>query len=329
LVQVPDATDLYTTSDGSVEVNYPLKTLAKFKDQGAGGLVSKAGQVTTLQFPSFIFTFAKGPWSGLTAYHAALKQFGYAPQAAPPGHWPAWWSWPLVDTWGQQMVDGAQRTSPLYTTAWVRRYVASWRARYGQSRITLVVDAQWQDRIGEAQPSPRFGGVAGLRRLIAGFHAEGIHLLLWWPLWVLGSKCAGATGRAAVGCATSPGQLSKAHRRGIDPTATSFGPTPLAEIKLMLGRGPEDLGADGLKIDWGQLTPDPNLVSFPRPRLGVGAAGLLRYLQMIYGDAQSVHKGALIESSAVAPQYGGTSSCQELCKSHPGGRFKSGGSFLR
>jgi hypothetical protein len=38
----------------------------------------------------------------------------------------------------------------------------------------------------------------------------------------------------------------------------------------------------------------------------VGAAGLLRYLQMIYGDAQSIHKGALIESSAVAPQYGGT-----------------------
>jgi len=51
------------------------------------------------------------------------------------------------------MVDGAQRTSRLYTTAWVRRYVASWRARYGQSRITLVVDAQWLDRIGEAQPT--------------------------------------------------------------------------------------------------------------------------------------------------------------------------------
>jgi DNA-directed RNA polymerase specialized sigma24 family protein len=28
-------------------------------------------------------------------------------------------------------------------------------------------------------------------------------------------------------------------------------------------------------------------------------------------------------------QPGRGSSCQELCKSHPGGRFKSGGSFLR
>ncbi|HVB52994.1 MAG TPA: hypothetical protein VNF24_02225 [Candidatus Acidoferrales bacterium] len=306
LVQVPDATDLYTSSDGSVEVNYPLATLATFKDSGAGGLVSKTGGVATLRFPSFVFTFANGPWSGLTAYHSALQQLGYAPQAAPPGNWPSWWSWVLVDTWGQQMVDGAARTAPTYTTAWVRRYVASWRAHYGQSKITLVIDAQWQARIGEAQPSQRFGGVAGMRRLIAAFHAEGIHVLLWWPLWVLGSKCPGLTGQAARGCATRSGRLNSHHRHLIDPTAPAFGPKLLSEVQMMLGRGPRDLGADGLKIDWGQLTPDPNLVHFARPRFGLGAAALLRYLQAIYGDAQQVHKGALIESSAVAPQYGGT-----------------------
>jgi len=306
LVQVPDATDLYTTSDGSVEVNYPLATLAKIKDQGPGGLVGQNGGVPLLKFPSFVFTFSNGPWTGLTAYHSALQKLGYAPQAAPPGHRPSWWSWPLVDTWGQQMVDGAARTSPTYTSAWVRKYVAAWKARYGQSKITLVLDSQWQARIGEAQPSQRFGGVAGLRRLIAAFHAQGIHVLLWWPLWVLGSKCQGLKGPAPLGCATRPHQLIPTHRKLIDPTATSFGPTLLGEIRTLLGRGPAEVGADGLKIDWGQLTPNPNLVHLARPQLGVGAAALLRYLQMIYTDAEQVRRGALIESSAVAPQYGGT-----------------------
>jgi hypothetical protein len=306
LVQVPDATDLYTSSDGSVEVNYPLGTLARFKDEGAGGLVGRTGGVPLLKFPSFVVTFANGPWTGLTAYHSALQNLGYAPQAALPGYRPSWWSWPLVDTWGQQMVEGAARTSPLYTASWVRKYVAAWKARYGQSKITLVLDSQWQARIGEAQPSSRFGGVAGLRRLIAAFHDQGIHVLLWWPLWVLGSKCKGLTGPAALGCATRPDQLIPNHRKLIDPTAASFGPTLRAEIRTLLGRGPGDVGADGLKIDWGQLTPDPNLVHLARPQLGVGAAALLRYLQMIYTDAQQVRRGTLIESSAVAPQYGGT-----------------------
>lgn len=306
LVQVPDATALYTSSDGSVEVNYPLATLAAFKDHGAGGLVGMTGGVPLLKFPSFVFSFANGPWTGLTAYHSALQKLGFAPQAAPPGHWPSWWSWPLVDTWGQQVVDGAQRTSALYTTAWVHNYVNGWKARYGQSKITVVIDAQWQARIGQAQPSSRFGGVAGLRRLISAFHSQGIHVLLWWPLWILGSKCPGLTGRAAVGCTTKPNQTTLNRRRLIDPTASSFRPTVLAAMRLMLGRGPGQLGADGLKIDWGQLTPNPNLVHFARPQLGLGAAALLRYLQTIYADSQQVHSGALIESSAVAPQYGGT-----------------------
>jgi hypothetical protein len=306
LVQVPDATELSTDSDGSVEVNYPLATLATFKDRGAGGLVGRAGGVPVLGFPSFVFSFASGPWRGLTAYHSALRALGYAPQAAPPGHWPSWWSWPLVDTWGEEVVDGAERTSPLYTAAWVRSYVAAWTARYGQRRITLVIDAQWQARIGEAQASPRFGEVAGLRQLIAELHAGGIHVLLWWPLWILGRNCPGLTGPAAAGCATRPQHVRLDRRHLIDPTAVSFGPALLAQMRTLLGRGPDDLDADGLKIDWGQLTPDPNLVHFARPQLGVGAAALLRYLQMTYTDAQKVHRGALIDSSAVAPQFGGT-----------------------
>ena len=306
LVQVPNATRLALLPNGSVTVNYPLSVLATFPDSGAGGLVGKAAGVRLLGFPAFVFTFSGGPWTGLTAYHSALKLLGYAPQAAPPGRWPTWWSWPLVDTWGQQVVDGAARTSRRYTTAWARSYVAGWRSKYGLSRVTLVLDAQWQEQIGRAAPSDGFGGISGLRQLILAFHREGIHVLLWWPLWILGTRCSAGGGASAEVCSTHPAALPWHHRRLIDPTVTSFPAQLRSEITTALGRGRQDLGADGLKIDWGQLTPDPSLVRFAHPKLGLGAAALLRYLSLIYSDAQAVHKGALIDSSAVAPQFGGT-----------------------
>lgn len=312
LVQVPNATQLTILPNGSVAVNYPLAILATFRDTGAGGLVAGTAGVPMLGLPSFVFSFSSGPWTGLTAYHSALKVLGYAPQAAPPGSWPAWWSWPLVDTWGQQVVDGASRTSPRYTTAWARSYVAGWRSKYGLRRITLVLDAQWQEQIGRATPSDGFGGVSGLRKLIAAFHREGIHVLLWWPLWILGSRCTAGGGASTEGCSALPLALPWHHRRLIDITAGSFPAQLRSEITTMLGRGPQDLGADGLKIDWGQLTPDPNLVRFAHPGLGLGAAALLRYLTLIYSDAQAVHRGALIDSSAVAPQFGGTTDMLRL-----------------
>ncbi|HVC23303.1 MAG TPA: hypothetical protein VNH82_07770 [Candidatus Dormibacteraeota bacterium] len=312
LVQVPDATQLSLSPNDAVTLNYPLATLASITDTGAGGRVGWSGGSPLLRFPTFVVTFASGPWTGLTAYHSALQRMGFAPQAVPPGHWPEWWMRPLVDTWGDQVEGGAWRTSPLFTTAWVRNYVTAWESKYGQRQITLVIDSQWQARIGEAVPSARFGGVAGLRRLIASFHAQGIHVLLWWPLWSLGSKCVGLSGRAGRMCATPPDQRTDAGIGMIDPTAPSFGPQLLSEMRLILGHGPGQLGADGLKIDWGQLTPDPLKVQLARPQLGVGAAALLRYLQMIYTDAQRVQKGALVESSAVAPQFGGTLSMLRL-----------------
>lgn len=312
LVQVPDATHLYVNADGSVGVNYPLRLLATIRDRGAGGLVGHSGGRPLLAFPAFVFTFSSGPWNGLTAYHDALQSLGQAPQASPPGTWPAWWSYPIVDTWGQQMVAGAARTSSLYTSAWVRRFVSAWRARFGQRRITVVLDSQWQARIGEAQPSSRFGGVAGLRRLVSEFHQEGMKVVLWWPLWILGADCPGLTGKAALGCATNPNHAAAGVRRRIDPTAPGFAATTLAQMRLLLGHGPGEIGADGLKIDWGQLTPDPNVVRLSRPQLGVGAAALLLYLTTIHTDANQVAPGSLIESSAVAPQFGATTNMIRL-----------------
>ncbi len=316
LVQVPDATKMALAPDGAVVVNYPLPVLAGFRDRGAGGVVALGPRGRLLGFPSFLVTFGSTLWGALAAYRAGLAQLGAAPVAAPPGRRPAWWSEPLVDTWGQQMATGLDRGAPGYTAAWVRRYVATWIARFRVRPITVVIDSQWQARLGSAEPRAAFGGIAGMRRLIAKFHHEGLHVLLWWPLWV---------DRATVIPRQVPALLDRRritvpapHSLGwpVDPTAPSFAARLRREVALALGRGPEGLGADGLKVDWGSWVPDPATHRFARPQLGVGAAALARWYRLLYADAQQVHPAALIDTSAVAPQFGGFTDLIRLYDSH-------------
>ena len=303
LVQVPNATALALTDRGAVSVNYPLSLLAQIKDQGAGGRVSppagvpgQPGNGTWLGFPAFVVTVADTTSQGLAAYHDALAHLGEAPVAAPPGRRPAWWSQPMVDTWGQQLVTRASRDSPKFTAAWVRSFVASWRQQFGIDHFTLVIDAQWQAKLGHTTPSSRFGGVAGMRLLIQELHAQGVKVMLWWPLW--------------------KNQTVPGRHVPVDPTAPGFQAQISRQMTELLGTGPRDLGADGLKLDWGFLVPPPSQEHLSRPQLGIGAALLLRYMTDLSRAAWKANPGAVVDGSAVAPQFGGTEDTLRLYDAH-------------
>jgi len=303
LVQVPNATALALTDRAGVSVNYPLSLLATIRDQGAGGRVpppagvpGQPGDGVWLGFPAFVVTVAATTSQGLSAYHDALAQLGEAPVAAPPGKRPGWWSQPMVDTWGQQLVTGASRASAKFTAAWVRNFVASWRQQFGIDHFTLVIDAQWQAKLGHATPSARFGGVAGMRLLIQQLHAQGVKVMLWWPLWM----------DQAV-----PGQ-----RLRVDPTAPGFQAQISRQMTELLGSGPGDLGANGLKLDWGFLVPPPGQEHLARPQMGIGAALLLRYMTDLSQAAWKANPGAVVDGSAVAPQFGATEDTLRLYDAH-------------
>ncbi len=289
LVQLPNARRLAVTAAGAVSVDYPLATIRQFADRGAGGrTAAPAGPVgqrgTWLRFPAFALTLAGGWEGGLRAYGAALRSLKAATAAAPPGARPSWWYWPIVDTWGQQWVTGEARTDEDFTAAWVRRYVDLWRQRFGIRHFTVVIDAQWQQSLGRSLPSTRFGGVAGMRRLIAELHAQGLRVLLWWPLWIKSSV---------------KGQTPT----WIDPTAAGYPAHLAAQIRQLVGTGPTGLGADGLKLDWGAMIPPDR--TFADPTLGIGAAALYRYMALISRDAWAARPTAVIDGSAMAPQFGG------------------------
>ncbi|MHB1527586.1 MAG: hypothetical protein ACYCZN_15170 [Candidatus Dormibacteria bacterium] len=303
LVQVPNATALSLTSAGGLSVNYPLSVLARIRDQGAGGRVTppagvpgQPGGGLWLGFPAFVVTLGGTAPQGLAAYHDALSQLGEAPVAAPPGQRPGWWSQPMVDTWGQQLVSGAGRNSPAFTANWVRNFVTSWRQQFGVAHFTLVIDAQWQAKLGHTTPSPRFGGVPGMRLLIQQLHAQGVRVLLWWPLW--------------------KDQAGPRQHLRVDPTSPGFPAQTARQMAVLLGTGPGDLGADGLKLDWGFLVPPPSQERLVRPQLGIGAALLLRYMTVLSKAAWKADPGAVVDGSAVAPQFGGTEDTLRLYDAH-------------
>ena len=289
LLQVPNATQLDVSSRGQVMVNYPLSVLARIQDQGAGGRISaprvagdSAAVGTWLRFPEFVVTLASNWLTGLSTYHDALASFGAATVAAPPGARPSWWSWPLVDTWGQQLVTDAARKDNEFTAGWVLRYVALWRQKFHLKHFTVIIDAQWQSTLGSATPSSRFGGAAGMRHLVDQLHAQGLKVLLWWPLWVVPQ---GPVGKVKA-----------------DPTSAQFATTLARQMSTVLGRGKQGLHVDGLKLDWGSLIPGAS--HYSRPQLGVGAAALLRYMRLLAQDAWRVRPAAVIDASAMAPQFG-------------------------
>ncbi|OYV75062.1 MAG: hypothetical protein B7Z70_11235, partial [Acidithiobacillus ferrivorans] len=216
--------------------------------------------------------------------------------AAPPGRRPSWWSWPMVDTWGQQLLTGAARNSPKYTAAWVLNFASQWRQQFHVRHFTLVIDAQWQARLGDPTPSSRFGGFSGMKALIARLHSEGIRVMLWWKLWT--------------------DQLPDGKVVRYDPTQPGFTTLLSSQVDQMVGPGPSSLGADGLKLDWGFLVPPPSAEQLARPQLGLGAAVLLRYMRILSSAAWRADPTSLIDASAVAPQFGGTEDTLRLYDAH-------------
>jgi hypothetical protein len=287
LVEVPAATSMRLGDDGGVVVDYPPFLARAGVDLGAG-----APQAGMVRFPEFVATMEPDPWSGLRAYHDALSPRGESAAASPPGSRPGWWSQPMVDTWGEQVATKAARSSPLYTAEWVRDYVAEWKRRFGGGPITVVIDSRWQQQIGSAQPDPvRFGGIAGMRALVDALHAEGDRVLLWWPLW--------ARNIARVPPATAVFRRSARADQIVDPTARGFQDETAATMTTLLGSGPGELAADGVKLDWGYDIP----LTLADPSLGWGASALYRYLAVLHAAAHAVRHEALVDASAAAPQF--------------------------
>jgi hypothetical protein len=302
LVQIPNANVMSITTSGGVRINYPVATLAGIADAGNGG--THGGLI---RFPELAITFGHDPYSALASYGRLVTRLDGSRRSSRP----RWWRRPLVDTFGQQDLDGVTngKNPSGFTAAYVRRFAHSYQRRFGVHNATLVIDATWQKdpgplrQVGDPEPGPLFGGYTGMRRLIDSLHHSGFRVLLWWQSWLaLPGSYADRMGVVDGGCRTA--QCPPGSRYGtIDPTSPGFPTYVRAVTRRLLGSGRGDLNADGLKMDFTFLVPSPGGFPWSNPSLGIGLAASHRYFATFLRDAHQVKRSALLTASIAAPQF--------------------------
>lgn len=304
LVQVPNADTMSITSSGAVAIDYPLATLATIQDTGAGGLHGGL-----IRFPELALTFGNDPYGVLGGYADLLTQLHA--NAAQSGSRPAWWQWPLVDTFGQQTLDGVTNwlNPGGYTATWVANFARLYQQRFGVHHATIIIDATWQQNpgsrreVGDPQPGAQFGGYSGMRHLIDSLHHEGFKVLLWWQSWrALPGSYADRMGVVEGGCRTNPCPPGTPYGT-VDPTSAGFPAYVRAVTRRLLGTGPGDLDADGLKMDFTYFLPPVDSFPWSHPAQGIGLAASQRYFALFRHDARLVKPDALLTAGIAAPQF--------------------------
>ena len=306
LVQVPNASTMRITQSSGVAIDYPVATLARIHDTGSGGLYDGL-----VRFPELALTVGRDPYGVLAGYANLLAQLHRT--ATHSSTRPAWWRQPLVDTFGQQTLDNATNwlNTKGYTAAWVTRFAHRYQQRFGTRHATLIVDATWQKNPGplrsegDPEPGKLFGGYTGMRRLIDSLHHEGFKVLLWWESWrALPGSYAARMGIVHGGCRTTQCPGSRYGR--IDPTSAGFPAYVRTVTRRLLGNGPGDLNADGLKLDYAYLEPSVDTFPWSNPARGIGLAAAHRYFATFHHYAHLVKPDALLSAGIATPQFADT-----------------------
>jgi hypothetical protein len=169
-----------------------------------------------------------------------------------------------------------------------------WLARLAEHGVvpgTVVVDDRWQRAYGTGEPDERHW--PDLRAWIAGRHAAGQRVLLWWKAW-------DPTGLPPDECVTDLAGTPVA----ADPGSPSYLGRLIGIITGLLG--PHGLDADGLKIDFTQRAPTGHGLLRPGapPDAPWGIAALHRMLDTVYRAAKSAKPDALVVTHTPHPGFG-------------------------
>lgn len=226
-------------------------------------------------------------YSGLRAHRADLVARGFAPEPEARDE-PEWWREPIFCGWGAQCHlarDDARIAADFATQERYDEFLAELDA-HGLVPGTVVIDDKWQDAYGTNRPDA--AKWPDLRGWIAGRHARGQRVLLWWKAW-------DPEGLDPELCVRDPDGRPVA----VDPT------NPLARDELrrvvaaMLGA--DGLDADGLKVDFTARTPRGRALSTDGD--GWGIALLHELLRVVYAAAKEAKRDALVITHTPHPGF--------------------------
>lgn len=250
-----------------------------------------------------------GPWRspavilapGLAEAYGAIgavtrARRGRAPSVAVATSRPAWWLEPMFCGWGAQVAAAAVEANPPGALARQDRY-DPWLATLADAGIvpgTVVIDDKWQHTYGANEPDT--AKWPDLRGWIDERHANGQRVLLWWKAW-------DHEGLPHEACVVNEAGIPVA----ADPTSPVYESVLRASVRSMLGDGPAELGADGLKIDFTAQTPSGASLKTAAERAGRtgpwGVALLHRLLAIVAGEARRVRPDALLITHTPDPLF--------------------------
>jgi hypothetical protein len=232
--------------------------------------------------PTIRLSFGDDPYRMLSTYRSRLVDEGLLPDTRNGTAAPDWWREPIFCGWGAQCAaataDGRSIThAPTYATqanydAWLDHLEAN-----GVVPGTVVVDDGWAARYALPEPHPeRWPDMVGW---IRDRHARGQRVLLWWKAW-------DTSGLPTDLCVRTPGGSPVT----VDPNHPDAMRAVTQGIRTMLD--PNELGADGLKIDFTARTPSGESLAHEPGDWGVGL--LRRLLSGLRDAAKATRPDALL-----------------------------------
>jgi hypothetical protein len=273
------------------------------------GRTSVAGSFRT---PALVLRRVSDPWDALAVHRDDLVTRGFAPDR-PATTAPGWWTEPIFCGWGAQCAaaplpgqpsshpyllrDLGPATPPpgLPTAPDLARQdrYDGWLAGLAEHGVvpgTVVVDDRWQLHYGTAEPDP--DRWPDLRAWIAGRHAAGQRVLLWWKAWDPG-------GLPAAECVTDPAGTPVA----ADPGSAAYRKRLASIVTTLLS--PDGLDADGFKVDFTQRAPVGRGLRRPGAPAGApwGIAALHQLLATLYGAAKAAKADALVITHTPHPAF--------------------------
>jgi hypothetical protein len=247
--------------------------------------------------PKLVFSAGREPGDCLQAYCRSVYREGYAPRRAPRRV--SWWREPIFCTWHEQGALARLQAPPnagqtalaavapafdQLTETNLRR----WLGIFEQHEIrfgTLILDARWQkdDGSNEADPAkfPNFRG------LMDELHERGYRVLLWLTAW--------ETKNIPQDWCVHRGEQPVM----ADPTHPAYREYVRQMLQRLLGQGPGDYNADGLKIDGTSVLPGGKGLRSHGDLYGFEL--LHSYLQLLYDTAHAAKADALVSIFGANP----------------------------
>jgi hypothetical protein len=285
--------------DAELDINAGFTSFEYVPGDGSFGLRVRYEGHTRVDGPwrSPAVTLAPGlgdPYRAIGATTRARRRSTPSSTASPSR--PGWWLEPMFCGWGAQVAAGAEECLPPGELARQDRYDA-WLARLADAGIvpgTVVVDDKWQRTYGGNAPDP--AKWPDLRSWIAERRANDQRVLLWWKAWDFDGLRPEACVQNAAGIPVAA-----------DPSSPVYEAILRASVRSMLGEGPDQLAADGLKIDFTAQTPSGASLTTAAERDGRpgpwGVALLHRLLAIVADEARRVRPDALLITHAPDPLF--------------------------